>query len=94
VPGGAGLAHLFVPEGADLADWFAEHGVAVLEATGGTTARLLHAANGEQVVAVELPEAPEDPDGIDPATLPLPTGLDDGIGWGLYRLDFTAIPDS
>lgn len=94
VAGGGGLAHLFVPQGADLADWFAEHGVAVLEASGGTTARLLHAAGGEQVVVVELPEAPEGPDGIDPATLPRPTGLDDGVGWGLYRLDFTATPDS
>jgi hypothetical protein len=94
VPGGAGLAHLFVPEGADLADWFAEHGVALLEITGGTTARLLHAAGGEQVVVVELPEAPEGPDAPDPAALPRPDALDDGVGWGLYRLDFTATPDS
>ncbi len=94
VPGGSGLAHLFVPEGADLSDWFAERGVAVLEATGGSTARLLHAAGGEQVVVVELPAAPEGPDGIDPGTLPRPDGLDDGTGWGLYRLDFTATRDS
>jgi len=91
VPGGAGLAHLLVPEGADLTDWFAGQGVAVLEATGGTTARLLHAATGEQIAVVELPEAP---DGLDPAALPRPAGLDDGNGWGLYRLDFTATPDS
>jgi hypothetical protein len=97
VPGGAGVAHLFVPEGADLADWFAEHGVALLEVTGGTTARLLHAATGEQIVVVELPDAADAPGGLDPAALPRPAGLAqgaDGVGWGLYRLDFTATPDS
>jgi hypothetical protein len=95
VPGGPGLAHLFVPDGADLADWFAQHAVAVLEAIGGTTARLLHSATGEQIVAVELPEVP---DAIDPAALPRPSGVEAGVdgdvGWGLYRLDFTATPDS
>ena len=69
--------------------------MAVLEATGGTTARLLHAATGEQIVVVELPARRRPrPRRLDPATLPLPDGLDAGIGWGLYRLDFTATPDS
>lgn len=88
-PGGQGLAHLFVPEGRDLADWFAEHGLAVVDAAGGTTARLLRSAAGEQIVLVELADAPET---LDPRALPVPGP--DTPGWGLYRLDFVASSDS
>lgn len=88
-PGGQGLAHLFVPEGRDLADWFAEHGLAVVDAAGGTTARLLRSAAGEQIVLVELADAPEM---LDPRALPVPGP--DTPGWGLYRLDFVASSDS
>jgi hypothetical protein len=89
VPGGAGLAHLFVPAAPDLADWFAEHGLAVVDAAGGTSARLLRSGSGEQIVLVELPDAPE---ALDPADLPVPgagRGAD-APAWGLYRLDFVA----
>jgi hypothetical protein len=88
-PGGQGLAHLFVPEGRDLADWFAEHGLAVVDAAGGTIARLLRSAAGEQIVLVELADAPE---ALDPRALPVPGP--DTPGWGLYRLDFVAPSDS
>ena len=37
---------------------------------------------------------PPSPTGSTRPRSPCPTGLDDGIGWGLYRLDFTATPDS
>lgn len=87
--GGPGLAHLFVPEGPDLADWFAEHGLAVVDAAGGTSARLLRSAGGEQIVLVELAEAPES---LDPGTVPVPGT--ESPDWGLYRLDFTADADS
>jgi hypothetical protein len=88
VAGGAGLAHLFVPEGPELASWFAEHGLAVVDAAGGTSARLLRGATGEQIILVELDEVPE---ALDPAELPRPD-VDDAA-WGLYRLDFVALSD-
>ena len=102
VTAGGALAHLFVPEGPELAGWFADTGVPLLDATGGSVARLLHAATGEQVVMVELDDLTDD---LDPAVLPLPDITTDGdtdgdtagdgadIGWGLYRLAFTATPD-
>jgi hypothetical protein len=95
VPGGAGLAHLFVADGPDLTDWFAKHGLAAVNASGGTSARLLRTASGEQIVVVELPDVP---DALDPASLPRPDDSTDGggdvPGWGLYRLDFVATADS
>jgi hypothetical protein len=89
VPDGAGLAHLFVPDGPELADWFAEHGLAAVDAVGGTTARLLRAATGEQVMVIELDREPDD---LDPSALPTPpeTGEE---AWGLYRLDHVATPE-
>jgi hypothetical protein len=91
VPGGSGLAHLFVADGPDLADWFAEQGLTAVDAVGGTSARLLRTADGEQIVAIEIDEAP---DGLDPAALPLPPGAAeaDTAAWGLYRLDHVATP--
>lgn len=87
VPGGRGLAHLFVPDGPDLADWFAERGLAVVDAAGGTSARLLRSAGGEQVVVVELTQVP---DALDPATIPVPATGTGSPAWGLYQLDFAA----
>ena len=92
--GGEALAHLFVDEGDDLADWFAEAGLPLLDAAGATTGRLLRSAQGEQVVLVEIDRA--DPD-LDPASLPVPptSAAGDGAtpGWGIYRLDFLATPE-
>ena len=104
-----GLAHLFLPTAPDLANWFAEHGPAIVDAVGATTARLLRSTTGEQIIVVELDA---DPAGREPdvAALPLPprvrtdlVGSDatddaqpghvDGVGWGLYRLDYRATPD-
>jgi len=91
--GGPGLAHLFVPDGPDLTDWFAQDGLAVVDAAGGTSARLHRSGAGEQIVLVELPEGPGS---LDPAELPVPgPGAGGGaVGWGLYRLDFDATSDS
>jgi len=105
VAGGMGLAHLFVPAGPDLAPWFAEHGPAVVDAVGATTARLLRSTTGEQIIVAELEDAPTATGRDDPLmTLPLPdlvgpgdAGPDrepgDAVGWGRYRLDYLATPD-
>jgi hypothetical protein len=90
VPGGDGLAHLFVPDGPDLTEWFADAGLGLLDAVGGTAARLLRAGAGEQLVMVELGAVPSE---LDPAELPLPDGVVPGVGWGLYRLAYLATPD-
>jgi hypothetical protein len=60
----------------------------VVDAAGGTSARLLRGATGEQIILVELDEVPE---ALDPAELPRPD-VDDAA-WGLYRLDFVALSD-
>ena len=92
----AALAHLFVPEGADLADWFAEHGVAVLEADAAAPPPACSTPPAaSRSWWWSCPRRRSGRDGIDPATLPRARpALDDGVGWGLYRLDFTATPDS
>lgn len=90
---GEAVAQLYVAEGDDLADWFAAEGTALLDAAGGSLARLHHGTGEEQIVLVELGAA-ADPD---PAALPVPPaellGGDPEASWGTYRLDFAATPD-
>jgi hypothetical protein len=94
--GSKGWAHLFVPAGPgapDLEPWFTADGAALVDAAGGTSARLLRSIAGEQVVVVELDD---EPDALDPSALPRPSDLDgtEGeTGWGLYRLDHVATPE-
>ncbi len=88
--GGRGLAHLFVPDGPELAEWFVDQGLPLLDACRGSSARLLRTASGEQIVMVEIEEVPQ---GLDPASLSLPVGHHPGVGWGLYRLAFLATAD-
>jgi len=94
---GAGLAHLFVTDGPDLAPWFAEGAQGLLDALaepGASSARLLSSDSGDQVVVVELTTEPADGDEARAllAGLPVPDGVDPGAGWGLYRLDHVNTP--
>lgn len=93
-PDGAGMAHLFVPEAADLTTWFADHGTAIVDAlaaAGATVARLFRGSNGEQVVIVVLDRAPDDGGAL--GDLPVPGDAGPGTGWALYRLDHVDTPD-
>ena len=88
-PDGAGIAHLFLPDGPDIAAWFAEHAMALVETAGAASARLLHSRTGEQIVLLELEETAT-AGTADPSALPLPDEAPAGSGWGTYRLDFVA----
>ena len=92
VPDGSGLVHLFLTDTPDAATWFAERGLALVRAVGGTTARLLHSRAGEQIVLIELPDG-ADVDAVELDPLDLPDGAPVGTGWGSYRLDYVARPD-